>query len=78
MKHEWVVLVAFKLTEGQASAANGGALLTLDIGMTHPDFYGRGGAVNAPVGCYKCERLWSDVHGKPCDGQPAGQLEYVE
>lgn len=77
MNHEWVVLVPFKLTEGQASAANHGARLTLDIGMAHPDFYGRGGAVNAPVGCFKCERLWTDVHGKACAGQPEGRLEYV-
>lgn len=61
MKHEWVVLVPFKLTEGQASAASGGARLTLDIGMTHPDFYGRAGAVKRS---YRVLQVRTALHGR--------------
>lgn len=61
-QHRWIMVASHSVSPGQASAAKGGAVVTLDnknrVGLDGP-------------GCYDCEQTYEEAKGKPCPGDPS-------
>lgn len=66
--HLWTLIVQYGLTDQEAAHASEGVQVVMDRDHLLATF---------PIGCYICEQLYEDCAGKPCPGNPPGELRRV-